>query len=397
MKFLHCSDIHLGRRPVGARGEYSNKRFEDYFNAFKNVVEDAVNKKIDAFIIAGDLFDRKELVPEVLEKTEKILSVLKENKIPLVLIEGNHDNIVNGKEFDSWIIYLEKKEYLKRPYCYFENDKYHFVPIDVNGYKFYGCGYPGSFVNETLKELSKELKKHKNDKNIIMVHTAISSGDFLPGTVEKETIDVLSNKCLYIAGGHFHSFNTYPKEDPFFFIPGSLEYWDVAEASDAKGYIIFDTDTREYKFYPATPRNKIEINISTQCSNFSDFKNEFIFNIDKYNFIEKEDIVFVKIKLKNSFYIDTNWCEEYIASKGALKVIIKIKYPYQNIDKRTHSNIEIEEIEKELIKGWDFIGSKHEDFITSLKRLKIYQKEENEALFLDELDNLIGLIINDGE
>ena len=31
MKIVHCSDIHLGRRPVGGKGEFSDKRYEDYF------------------------------------------------------------------------------------------------------------------------------------------------------------------------------------------------------------------------------------------------------------------------------------------------------------------------------------------------------------------------------
>ncbi|WP_129409543.1 metallophosphoesterase family protein [Marinitoga lauensis] len=104
---LHTSDWHLGRRPVGGIGEYSNIRYEDYFNAAEYIVDIAIEKKIDVFIIAGDLFDRSSLLPDILFKTEKILEKLRNNNIKTLLIEGNHDKIYTHE--DSWIKYLENK------------------------------------------------------------------------------------------------------------------------------------------------------------------------------------------------------------------------------------------------------------------------------------------------
>ena len=69
MRLLHCSDLHLGRRPVGGKGEFSEKRYLDYFNAFEQCVDIAIREKVDLFIMSGDIFDRKEIVPEVLEKS----------------------------------------------------------------------------------------------------------------------------------------------------------------------------------------------------------------------------------------------------------------------------------------------------------------------------------------
>jgi len=36
MKFLHCSDLHLGKKPYFGSEEFKNKRFEDYFSGFNH-------------------------------------------------------------------------------------------------------------------------------------------------------------------------------------------------------------------------------------------------------------------------------------------------------------------------------------------------------------------------
>ena len=68
MRILHCSDIHLGRRIAGASGDFSNTRFDDYFNAFDYVIEYSIENNIDIFVVAGDLFDKKEISPDVLSR-----------------------------------------------------------------------------------------------------------------------------------------------------------------------------------------------------------------------------------------------------------------------------------------------------------------------------------------
>ncbi|OQY08872.1 MAG: exonuclease SbcD, partial [Marinitoga sp. 4572_148] len=125
MKILHTSDWHLGRRPVGGIGEYSKTRYEDYFNAAEFIVDKAIENKIDVFIIAGDLFDRSSLLPDILFRTENLLKKLKENNIEVLLIEGNHDKIYTHD--DSWITYLP----------YIKDDIY-----------FYGVPYQGVIIDE---------------------------------------------------------------------------------------------------------------------------------------------------------------------------------------------------------------------------------------------------------
>ena len=60
-----------------------------------------------------------------------------------------------------------------------------------------------------------------------MVHTALGGSEFLPGLVNTDIIKKFKDKVIYMAGGHLHSFVSYPKDKPYFFIPGSTEFWNV--------------------------------------------------------------------------------------------------------------------------------------------------------------------------
>lgn len=396
MKILHCSDIHLGRRPVGNIGEYSKKRFEDYFVAFDRVIDIVIEKQIDVVVISGDLFDRKELVPEVLERTEKLFDKLVEKNIQTVLIEGNHDNITRGNETDSWLIYLEKKGYFKRPGYFVEEEEWQFNPVVIDDVNFYGVGYPGGLVNETLSMLASFLENKKEENNIVLVHTAIGSSEFLPGTVKKETIDLFKNKALYMAGGHYHSFSSYPDEKPYFFIPGSLEYWDLAEKRKGKGFLVFDTDSGEYEHYPSIMRNKIELNFSSMASTQEEFKEKFVQFINEQSIIPQEDMVIVTIEPNGRLYVDNAWCEEVLLGVGALKAVVKIVYADSNYRKTGVDDMTgIEEVEQEIIASWEYFSSQKEQTGVAINNLKLHQKENSYEQFKDVFDQLLENLIEE--
>ncbi|BDU50709.1 metallophosphoesterase family protein [Haliovirga abyssi] len=395
MKIMHISDIHLGRKPVGGQGLFAKKRYEDYFKAFRKAIEIAIEKKVDTVLIAGDIFDKKELYPEVLEKTENILKNLKENNINCVVIEGNHDNIYFNKEVESWIIYLEKKGYFKRPTYYFENEKYIFEPVIINNIYFWGVGYPGAFVDEVLLELSDFIDE--KEENIILVHTGIAKNDFLAGTINGDILNNFKGKVKYIAGGHLHSYAEYPKENPYFFLPGSLEYWDLAENGEKKGAIIFDTETMEREFitFKDFIRKKIDIKFEVESNNINQFQEEFIKKIEDIKIEKEEDIVIVEMTFKKYFFIDINWCEKALEEKGALKAIVKSKYP--KIEKQGSIgdiSKNIEEIEKDIIIEWenDF-SANSEETVKVLEKLKNLQEEKQEDIFIDTFDQFLEKIV----
>jgi DNA repair exonuclease SbcCD nuclease subunit len=399
MKILHCADIHLGRRPLGGQGDYSKKRYEDYFNAFNWAIDKAIENRVEIFLIAGDFFDKKELLPEVLEKSEKSLVRLKNNNIPVILIEGNHDNVTRGNENDSWLIYLKNKELFRRPDYHTTEESYHFENIKIGDVNIYGVGYPGSFVNETLLELSDFLEDKKHEKNIIIVHTAIGSNKIMPGTVRKESIELFADRALYVAGGHFHYYHTYPVSDPIFYIPGSLEYWDVDEINQKKGVIIFDTDSKEHRFYESTKRHAYNLVFSIESTNNDNFKNEFLEKLENIDIIPDETVMKITFNLSKSFPLDISLVENILSEKGILKSFISINLPETSSDiDRNNPLLATELIELDIIKSWNNIFS--DDYITTshtLDKLKKHQENNDENLFFDEYDNFLEYILTEKE
>jgi len=338
MRFLHTSDWHLGKRPVGGVGEFSNTRFNDYFESAKWVVKKAIEEKVDLILISGDIFDRSSISPEMLYRTEEIFETVK-GKIPVFVIEGNHDRSLSE---DSWVDFLEKKGYLSILNSY-DDGKIEFKTF--KGYNFYGLPYLGPLTEETLKDF---MKKINTKNNILIIHTAIGSQEYLPGTVGKEVIDVLGQKFTYIAGGHFHSYYTYPKENPFFFIPGSPEYFDLYER-DQKGVIIYDTDSRKFKFIPSKKRSVRRFTIQY---NGEEFEKEMKKLAEKEKF-SKGEIIIVTIQMSESNYIDTEKLEKFIEEKyNILKAIVRIEYLTENISK-------IVDLRKDKIEGFEEIAIKN--------------------------------------
>ncbi|OQY07917.1 MAG: hypothetical protein B6I28_05260 [Fusobacteriia bacterium 4572_132] len=391
MKILHCSDTHLGKKPFG-NIEYSEKRYKDYFNAFENIVDFAIVEKIEVFMIAGDFFDKKELLPSTLSYAENILKKLKEARIKTLMIEGNHDNISKGQEINSWINYLEEKEYFKRLSYKVEvvenKEEYIFEKEKIGDINFFGLGYPGHNINNVMTELSNQLDAKNN--NIVMVHTAIAEGDFLAGTVDKKTVELFKNKVMYIAGGHFHSYNFYPKEEPIFFIPGSPEFWNIQnEVKQKKGFIIFDTESKEHKFYPSKTRNRIIKKVEIKSESTSEFKEEFDKLVEGIKINKGEDIVIITLKLEKDFFVNIKECEERLNEKGALKSFIKVIHPKMKNGKENIEILTTEEIEEKIIKNWDIFGEKAEEIVEVMGRLKENQIEGNKDDFLELFDSMI--------
>lgn len=376
MKILHCSDIHLGKRPFGTK-EFSQKRYLDFFYAFETLIDEAIRKKVDLVIVAGDLFDKKELTPDVLQKCEKIFIKLKNNNIPAFIIEGNHDNNNNNDLINSWTHYLEDKKLIIRGDYRFEDNNFKFDKFQINDVNIYGIGYPGFAVDEVLTQLSQQL--NPLEKNIVVVHTALGGGEYLPGLANSSSIKEFKDKVLYIAGGHLHSFQVYPKENPYFFIPGSLEYWNVLnEKSDKKGGILFDTDTKEYEFVQISPRKRIKTIFNPTSSEIEEEFSKFCENLH----LTGEELVIVTINITDNKYINTTEFEKIIEKKGALKGYIQLNYAENNDLNNNNTYTSIKAIEKNIISSWEQFKNK-DSICNYLQKFKEYSgdKERQDDFF----------------
>ena len=381
MKIVHCSDLHLGKRLSGTK-DYVTKRYMDFFNAFATFVDKVEQIKPDVCLIAGDIFDKKEINPDILSKTEYLFKRLRDNvKKDIIAIEGNHDNSRILEE--SWLEYLQEQNILKVFYYNKDFEEKNYLKIDdIN---FYPVGYPGFMIDEALTKLSEKL--NPQEKNIVIVHTGISgSTNTLPGLVSTSILDLFKDKTIYIAGGHIHSFTTYPKEKPYFFVSGSLEFSNVQnEKSDKKGFILFDTDTLNYEFIELEHRKRIKKDFS--YSNFSNLENEFENFVKELN-LTGEEILVISVSLNNNDYINTENLENIAEKNGALKTHILIKNILNiGASEENNSDLSIDELEKNLINTWNI--SEIEKFSKSFGRLKELFSNDDRDSFLELFDKTL--------
>ncbi len=381
MKIVHCSDLHLGKRLSGTK-DYVTKRYMDFFNAFATFVDKVEEIKPDVCLIAGDIFDKKEINPDILSKTEYLFKRLRDNvKKDIIAIEGNHDNSRILEE--SWLEYLQEQNILKVFYYNKDFEEKNYLKIDdIN---FYPVGYPGFMIDEALTKLSEKL--NPQEKNIVIVHTGISGGtNTLPGLVSTSILDLFKDKAIYIAGGHIHSFTTYPKEKPYFFVSGSLEFSNVQnEKFDKKGFVLFDTDTLNYEFIELEHRKRIKKDFS--YSNFSNLEIEFENFVKELN-LTGEEILVISVSLNNNDYINTENLENIAEKNGALKTYILIKNILNiGASEENNSDLSIDELEKNLINTWNI--SEIEKFSKSFGRLKELFSNDDRDSFLELFDKTL--------
>ena len=104
MKFLHLSDLHLGKRV----NEFS--MLEDQEFILKKILNIIDEQKPDAVIIAGDVYDKSVPSAEAVELFDDFLVRLSRRNLSVFVISGNHDSperiAFGGRLMDKSGIYM---------------------------------------------------------------------------------------------------------------------------------------------------------------------------------------------------------------------------------------------------------------------------------------------------
>jgi exonuclease SbcD len=86
MKFLHTSDWHVGRTIR------NRSRIDEHRAVFAEIVDIAKREDVDALLVTGDIFHERRPSLEAQELVAETLAELARQRIPSVLIPGNHDD-----------------------------------------------------------------------------------------------------------------------------------------------------------------------------------------------------------------------------------------------------------------------------------------------------------------
>lgn len=242
-RFLHLADIHLGFDRYD-----SKERTKDFYLALRDALEKyAIADPVDFVIIAGDLFEHRNIQPAILNQAQLCLELLKAAGIPVLAIEGNHDNRPYGTK-TSWLRYLASWDLLillepsstvagEALYQPWDPELKEGGYIDlacgvrVLGSYWYGASAPRAIANlaDAIQHLppgpdhTVMLFHHGLEGQIARYQGALRYSDILP--LKKAGVD-------YLALGHIHKSYI---EQGWVFNPGSVEANSVEESQYERG------------------------------------------------------------------------------------------------------------------------------------------------------------------
>lgn len=248
MKFLHLADIHLGCRRYNLE-----ERTKDFFRAWHEVITThAIPNRVDFVLIAGDFFDRRNIDPQAMNHAVAGLDLLKDAGIPVVAIEGNHDQRDAVSEH-SWMRSLSEWGFIKllepqaNPEGGFrlvawDEDERAGSYVDIAGARIFGSHWFGASATAAIPMLADALRDARDEGrfNILMLHTDVEGQTNRPiPAVPVAKLKELKQLVNYVALGHTHKrFDL----DGWAFNPGSLEPTSIDEYKEARGAFLVEID-----------------------------------------------------------------------------------------------------------------------------------------------------------
>lgn len=212
MKFMHLSDLHLGKRVNG----YS--MLEDQKYILIKIINIIDEQKPQAVIIAGDVYDKPVPSAEAVQLFDDFLYKLTERSLQVIVISGNHDSperiafgsrfmgksgihmsqVYNGStDFVSLTDDYGKINFYLLPFIKPSNVRRFFEDEEINTY------------TEAIRVAISNMNIDKNARNVIVTHQFVTGAE----RSDSEIIAVGGtdnvDSCVfddfdYVALGHIH-------------------------------------------------------------------------------------------------------------------------------------------------------------------------------------------------
>ncbi|MCW5959091.1 MAG: DNA repair exonuclease [Pyrinomonadaceae bacterium] len=240
MKFLHIADVHLGctryQLPESPR---------DFFDAWIDVLQKyAIDEKVDFVIMCGDFFHKRNVPPETMNYAFAGLSLLKDAGIPVISIEGNHDQKHKDIEY-SWLRSLANWNllYLLEPsnidgritYLPWDEELGRGGFIDIGNARIFGSDWFGASANWAIPMLTESIKENTRAGafQILLLHTDVEGHQTHPiPALTLANLKELKSVTNYVGLGHTHKCY---EIDNWAFNPGSLEITSIDEYRETRG------------------------------------------------------------------------------------------------------------------------------------------------------------------
>ena len=238
MRFLHTSDWHLGRSLHRADLRDAQARFLDH------LVETTRAERVDAVLVAGDVYDRAVPPVDAVALYDEALVRLRETGARVILISGNHDSArrlgVNSGLIDAAGVHLRTRPgRLAEPVVLHDDHG----PVAVYGVPYLepvaeGERSHAAVLGAAAERIRADAAERGVSRTVLMAHAWVAGGagseserDISVGGVGQVPVSVFDG-FSYVALGHLHGQQTLAEHVRY---SGSPLPYSFSEAHHRKG------------------------------------------------------------------------------------------------------------------------------------------------------------------
>ncbi|MCY0852111.1 MAG: exonuclease SbcCD subunit D [Thermoplasma acidophilum] len=222
-RFMHFSDTHIGYRSLTL-----DEREQDFYDAFHEAIDIALENSVDFVIHTGDLFDTWVPGNRAIREFRNAVMKLNARNIPIFVIFGDHDRPRRNGEPAAGIF-----DFMGVHVLGWDAYEYAVRKFDGEDVLIGGISNMKGYMKTRLKD---EYKRSENIEEgyrnrILMSHQAIDPF-FVPDQCEAKMDDLPMN-FSYIAMGHLHDFME-RRIGPLISYAGSTE---IKSENEINGYL----------------------------------------------------------------------------------------------------------------------------------------------------------------
>ncbi len=297
LRVLHFADAHIDIANYGRRDQESALpvRVMDFLSALDQIVDAALEEKVDLVIFAGDAYKDRNPQPTFQREWGRRMMRLSTAGIPTLLLIGNHDvSPASGRAHT-----LQEFATLDVPHIHVADRIRLWGPQEL-GAEIQVLAVPwvsrsqlmtreetaGLTLDELLLDMEERVNKAILDgidranpglPLILTAHASVQGAKF--GSERMVMLGhelvlggrVVSDKRLdYVALGHIHKHQSLGAKDqhPPIVYPGSIERIDFGEAKERKGYVLADIarGRTDWSFVPLKTRRYVDLEADTPAA-----------------------------------------------------------------------------------------------------------------------------------
>ncbi|MBQ6702714.1 MAG: exonuclease SbcCD subunit D [Clostridia bacterium] len=372
MKFIHLSDLHLGKR----LNEYSLIEDQEYIlTKIINIIDD---EKPDGVLIAGDVYDKSVPSAEAVELFDDFLTRLAKRSLQVFVISGNHDSpermAFGARLMDQSGIHISRV---------YDGDVIPYEMTDGDGkvniylLPFVKPAHVRRWTDEDVETYTDAIRvavdrmnMDKNERNVLVTHQFITgsarteSEEISVGGTDNVDVSVFDG-IDYVALGHIHSPQNCTSTRVRYC--GTPLKYSFSESNDNKSVTVAELG------------KKGELTVRT------------------VPLVPKRDMVEVKgtydeLMLK-SFYENTSYREDYMHitltdEEDIIDAVGKLRVVYRNLMKLDYDNTRTRSTS--LISGNEAVETK-----TPLELFSdLYEQQNNQPMSEEQTEFMKKLIEN---